>query len=63
MAIVLEFAAEFRDVTIVDDADSGKRILEIEVRGKRGSAIAKACPARCGRLRDSQGEAPSGVLR
>jgi len=43
---------EFRDITIVDDEDLGKRILEIEVRGKRGVATAKACLARSGRLRD-----------
>jgi integrase len=28
---------EFRDVKIVDDRESGERILEIEVRGKRGA--------------------------
>jgi len=27
---------EYRDITIVDDLDSGETILEIEVRGKRG---------------------------
>ena len=27
---------EYRDVTAIDDRDSGERILEIEVRGKRG---------------------------
>jgi integrase len=35
---------QFRDVTIVDDADSGKRILEIEVRGKRGVGYCKSMP-------------------
>jgi hypothetical protein len=27
---------QHRDVTIVEDRDTGERILEIEVRGKRG---------------------------
>ena len=27
---------EYRDVTVIDDRNSGERILEIEVRGKRG---------------------------
>ncbi|HYC97706.1 hypothetical protein [Brevundimonas sp.] len=27
---------EYRDVAVVDDADSGERILEIAARGKRG---------------------------
>ncbi len=35
---------EFRDVTIVDDEDSGKTILEIEVRGKRGVGYCKSMP-------------------
>ena len=43
---------QFRDVTIVDDEDLGKTILEMKCRENLGSAIAKACPARCGRLRD-----------
>ena len=38
-------APRFRDVTIVKDEDLGQTILEIVVRGKRGSAIARACPA------------------
>jgi integrase len=35
---------EFRDVTIVDDEDLGKTILEIEVRGKRGVGYCKSMP-------------------
>jgi integrase len=33
---------EFRDVTIVDDVDTGETILEIEVRGKRGVGYCKS---------------------
>lgn len=33
---------EYRDVHIVDDADSGERILEISVRGKRGVGYCKS---------------------
>jgi hypothetical protein len=36
---------EFRDVAVVTDEATGECILEIEVRGKRGWVIAKACPA------------------
>ena len=35
---------EFRDVEIVDDEGFGETILEIEVRGKRDSDIARVCP-------------------
>jgi integrase len=35
---------EFRDVTIVFDEDTGQRILEIEVRGKRGVGYCKSMP-------------------
>lgn len=35
---------EFRDVEIVDDEWSGQRILEIEVRGKRGTGYCKSMP-------------------
>jgi integrase len=35
---------QFRDVTIVEDEDPGKRILEIEVRGKRGVGYCKSMP-------------------
>jgi hypothetical protein len=34
----------FRDVTIVDDEDLGKPILEIEVRGKRGVGYCNSMP-------------------
>ena len=33
---------EYRDVTIVTDQDSGERLLEIEVRGKRGVGFCKS---------------------
>ncbi|MDI1229150.1 MAG: site-specific integrase [bacterium] len=33
---------EYRDVKIVNDEDSGERILEIEVRGKRGVGFCKS---------------------
>lgn len=35
---------EIRDVKIVDDRDSGERILEIDVRGKRGVGFCKSMP-------------------
>lgn len=35
---------EFRDVAIVKDVDTGERILEIEVRGKRGVGFCKSMP-------------------
>ena len=35
---------EFRDVSVVVDADTGERILEIEVRGKRGVGYCKSMP-------------------
>ena len=35
---------EFRDVEIVDDKNTGERILEIEVRGKRGVGYCKSMP-------------------
>ncbi len=35
---------EYRDVTTVTDQDSGERLLEIEVRGKRGVGFCKSMP-------------------
>ena len=35
---------EYRDVSVVRDADTGERILEIEVRGKRGVGFCKSLP-------------------
>jgi len=35
---------EYRDVTTVTDQDSGERLLEIEVRGKRGIGFCKSMP-------------------
>ncbi|MCB0712121.1 MAG: site-specific integrase [Ignavibacteriae bacterium] len=53
---------EFRDVDIVDDAYSGQRILEIEVRGKRGVGYCKSMPGAVRpfeRLRDREREMTS----
>jgi integrase len=36
---------QHRDVTIVDDEGTGERILEIEVRGKRGVGFCKSMPS------------------
>jgi integrase len=52
---------QFRDVEIVDDKATGQRILEIEVRGKRGVGYCKSMPGAVRpfeRLRDR--ERPSG---
>src|SRR6185437_14377927 len=35
---------QFRDVKIVNDRDSGQTILEIDVRGKRGTGFCKSMP-------------------
>lgn len=35
---------EYRDVSVVIDKDTGQRILEIEVRGKRGVGYCKSMP-------------------
>ncbi len=35
---------EYRDVTVVADQDTGERLLEIEVRGKRGVGYCKSMP-------------------
>ncbi|MGP1354044.1 MAG: tyrosine-type recombinase/integrase [Parasphingopyxis sp.] len=61
---------EFRDVEIADDAYSGERILEIEVRGKRGVGYCKSMPGAVRpfeRLRDrkrmgSQGASGDEIL-
>lgn len=39
------YRLEYRDVTIVKDAATDERILEIEVRGKRGVGYCKSMPA------------------
>jgi integrase len=52
---------EFRDVVIVDDESSGERILEIEVRGKRGVGYCKSMPGAVRpfeRLRDRVRQSP-----
>jgi len=50
---------EFRDVVIVDDDATGERILEIDVRGKRGVGFCKSMPGAVRpyeRLRDRERE-------
>ena len=44
---------QFRDVTVVDDEDLGKTILEIEVRGKRGVGYCKSMPGACSHAKDA----------
>lgn len=44
---------EYRDVTVVMDKETNQRILEIEVRGKRGVGYCKSMPSM--RLRLSSG--------
>jgi integrase len=54
---------EFRDVEIADDEYSGDRILEIEVRGKRGVGYCKSMPGAVRpfeRLRDRARPDPDG---
>lgn len=56
---------EFRDVDIVTDEWSGKRILEIEVRGKRGVGYCKSMPGAVRpfeRLRDRERPIDGGAL-
>jgi len=56
---------EFRDVEIVTDEWSGKRILEIEVRGKRGVGYCKSMPGAVRpfeRLRDRERPTDGGAL-
>ena len=57
---------QHRDVTIVDDDHSGQRILEIEVRGKRGVGYCKSMPNAVHpyeRLRDRPKYVPQGKAR
>jgi integrase len=59
---------QFRDVTIVKDASTNnERILEIEVRGKRGTGYCKSMPGAVvpferlrGRLRSATGDGEQG---
>ena len=54
---------EFRDIEIVDDDYSNERILEIEVRGKRGVGYCKSMPGAVRpfeRLRDRQRSGATG---
>jgi integrase len=55
---------EFRDVVIVDDDATGERILEIEVRGKRGVGYCKSMPGAVRpfeRLRDRKRSMPKAL--
>jgi integrase len=60
---------EFRDVVIVDDDATAERILEIEVRGKRGVGFCKSMPGAVrpferlrDRERDVKSEAPKAPV-
>ena len=46
---------EYRDVTVVEDEDSGEEILVIEVRGKRGVGYCKSMPEAVEVFRRMQG--------
>lgn len=56
---------EYRDVEIVTDADTSERILEIEVRGKRGLGFCKSMPGAVlpfKRLKERNDGQPTGRL-
>jgi integrase len=56
---------QYRDVTIVADEDTGERILEIEVRGKRGVGYCKSMPGAVlpfQRLRKRHDPKPTDVI-
>ena len=56
---------EFRDVAIVNDEATGERILEIEVRGKRGVGYCKSMPGAVvpfQRLRKRCGDKPTDLV-
>ena len=56
---------EYRDVTIIDDRSSGERILEIEVRGKRGVGYCKSTRGAVrpfGRMKDRRKPKPTDKL-
>lgn len=59
------FLLQERDVTIVKDAATGERILEIEVRGKRGVGYCKSMPGAVHpfqRIRQRKGLAPTDLV-
>ncbi|MHC2338161.1 MULTISPECIES: hypothetical protein [unclassified Bradyrhizobium] len=54
---------EYHDVSIVNDREAGERILEIEVRGKRGVCYCKSMPSMplrpsCGSARETRPSRP-----
>lgn len=56
---------QFRDVAIVNDDATGERILEIEVRGKRGVGYCKSMPGAVlpfKRLRERSSPTPDGLI-
>ena len=56
---------QYRDVSVVMDEGSGERILEIDVRGKRGVGYCKSLPAAVQpflRLRKRNGANPNDVI-
>ncbi len=56
---------QYRDVAIVTDEATGERILEIEVRGKRGVGYCKSMPGAVApfqRLRSRNGGGPTDVI-
>jgi integrase len=54
---------QHRDVTIVEEGDRGQRILEIEVRGKRGVGYCKSTPMPYERLLKRPKYVPQGRAR
>lgn len=56
---------EFRDVAIVKDEATGERILEIEVRGKRGVGYCKSMPGAVlpfRRVQERRGDKPTNLV-
>lgn len=56
---------EYRDVSIIIDDDTGERILQIEVRGKRGVGYCKSMPGAVHpfqRLRKRNNPKPTGLI-
>lgn len=56
---------QFRDVSIIKDADTAQRILEIEVRGKRGVGYCKSLPQAVAPFQsvvDRKGGAPTDLV-
>ena len=56
---------EHRDVEVLEDADSGERILQVAVRGKRGVGFCKSMPGAVGpyeRLRNRHAASPTDTV-